>query len=97
MKNINETSINYSIRQDILKMNNDQLNLVAQAIRDRREIINLEIKSQYVVGDLVSFKSKNDGRVKGVISKINPKSIEVEVDKYNIWKVSPSLLKKEVA
>ena len=91
MKNIKDTSIDYSMRQEILKMNEDQLNLVAQAVRDRRSIINLEKKSQFVVGDRVAFS--NDGTTYGgYITKINIKTIDVEVGEYT-WRVSPSLLK----
>ena len=91
-KPIEDTMIKYSLRQDIMKMNTDQLNLVILAIKDRRTQISLEIRSQFIVGDDVWFDHKR-GKVEGTIIKMNPKSVQVKTD-IGVWNVSPSYLNK---
>ena len=50
------------MRTEIMQMNNDELNELTSLIRTRREILSLEAKSQFVVGDKVTFKRKDGTR-----------------------------------
>lgn len=47
----------------------------------------------FAVNDEVAFNSKRGGKIKGVVSKINSKTIQVKTDAC-VWRVSPSLLEK---
>jgi hypothetical protein len=80
MKSIKETSINYSMRKEILSMNEEQLSCVIQAIKDRRTMIQLDERAKFNVGDKVWFDYKGVKKY-GVIEKLNPKSIQVKVMK----------------
>ena len=73
----------------------DDLTAITNAIRCRRDELSSRIKNNFKVGDRVWFlsKTKNE-KVYGVVYKIDKKNIQVEVDKHNIWRCSPSLLNK---
>ena len=92
--NIDEESIPYEIRKQIMEMNEEQLNCVVAAIQDRRYLLSQELKMQFSKGDKVSFETKGGEFVKAIVIKRNPKSIQChEADnKFAIWNVSPSLL-----
>lgn len=96
MKSIKETSIKYSIRQEIMGMNEEQLNCVIQAIKDRRTMIQLDERAKFSVDDRVWFDYKGVKKY-GIIEKLNPKSIQVKVMKDDgliegIWNVSATYL-----
>ena len=76
MKNETLNSISVTLKSDILQMNQEQLNLVAQAVQDRRRMISLKIKSKYIVGDTVQFTTKGK-TIMGEITKIMVKNIQV--------------------
>ena len=83
-----------TIVNDIYKINDlDDLRAITNAIRCRRTELSNRIKNKFKVGDKVWFlsKTKNE-KVYGVVYKIDTKNIQVEVDKHNIWRCSPSLL-----
>ncbi len=83
-----------NIVNDIYKVNDlDDLKAITSAIRCRRTELSNRIKNNFKVGQDVFFlsKTKNE-QVYGVIYKIDKKNIQVKVDDYNIWRVSPSLL-----
>ena len=83
-----------NIVNDIYKINDlDDLRAITNAIRCRRTELSNRLKSGFKVGDNVWFlsKTKNE-KVYGVVYKIDKKNIQVKVDDYNIWRVSPSLL-----
>tara|TARA_R110000824_G_scaffold73222_1_gene186527 strand:+ start:5085 stop:5360 length:276 start_codon:yes stop_codon:yes gene_type:complete len=71
----------------------DDLTAITSAIRCRRDELSSRIKYKFRVGQRVWFlsKTKNE-KVYGVIHQIDKKNIQVKVDDYNIWRVSPSLL-----
>ena len=71
----------------------DDLTAITNAIRCRRDELSSRIKNNFKVGDRVWFlsKTKNE-KIYGVVYKIDKKNIQVEVDKHNIWRCSPSLL-----
>ena len=79
------------MRTEIMQMNNDELNELTSLIRTRREILSLEAKTMFAVGDKVTFKRKDGTVFIGVIYKINRKRIDVKTDKGR-WSVSPTML-----
>ena len=79
------------MRTVVMQMNNDELNELSNLIRTRREILSLEAKSKFSVGDKVSFKRKDGTVFIGVIYKVNRKRIDVKTDKGR-WNVPPTML-----
>ena len=59
--------------------------------KTRREILSLEAKTMFAVGDKVTFKRKDGTVFIGVIYKINRKRIDVKTDKGR-WNVPPTML-----
>lgn len=83
----------------IHKMNNDELNAVVRAIKDRRNFLTRQKAVSFAVGDRVSFAARGM-QVLGTVTKVNIKTILVKQDNaYTTWKVHASLLKpvKEMA
>ena len=83
-----------NIVNEIYKVNDlDDLRAITNAIRCRRDELSSRIKNKFRVGQRVWFlsKTKNE-KVYGVVYKIDKKNIQVKVDDYNIWRVSPNLL-----
>ena len=79
------------MRTEIMQMNNNELNELTSLIRTRREILSLEAKTMFSVGDKVTFKRKDGTVFIGVIYKINRKRIDVKTDKGR-WNVPPTML-----
>ena len=74
----------------------DDLNAISSAIRSRKDELYNRMKNTFKVGQQVWFLSKTrNEKVFGVISKINKKNIQVEVDKYSTWNVHPSFLHRD--
>ena len=86
-----------NIVNNIYKLENiDDLNAISSAIRSRKDELYNRMKNTFKVGQQVWFLSKTrNEKVFGVISKINKKNIQVEVDKYNTWNVHPSFLHRD--
>jgi len=79
----------------IRTLNLQQLNQVAEAIRDQRTYQNREATRSLTVGDTVTFDAKSDGVVTGQVTKVNVKTVAVKCGRTGInWKVHASLLKK---
>jgi hypothetical protein len=82
--------------QDVInaihKMDNDQLNAVVRAIKDRRTYLARQRAVTFAVGDRVSFAARGM-QVLGTVAKINTKTVMVDQDgAYTTWKVHASLL-----
>ena len=83
----------------IHKMNNDELNAVVRAIKDRRTYLARQQAVSFAVGDRVSFAARGM-QVVGTVTKINIKTVQVrQSNSATVWKVHASLLKpvKEMA
>ena len=83
----------------IQKMDNDELNAVIRAIKDRRTYLTRQQAATLMVGDRVSFAARGM-QVLGTVTKINTKTVEVkQSNTATVWKVHASLLKpvKEMA
>jgi hypothetical protein len=77
----------------IHKMDNDQLNAVVQAVKDRRTYLARQKAVTFQVGDTVSFAARGM-QVVGTVTKINVKTVQVkQSNTATVWKVHASLLK----
>ena len=52
---------------------------------------------QFRIGELVSFEPEGRGRLRGVITRYNKKSVSVLTPDGQLWRVSPGFLRKEEA
>ena len=75
-------------------MNSAELREASDMLRDSYR--NLERRNAYCfhVGDQVYFKSSREGVVRGVVDKVNRKTIGVVATSGMKWRVSPNILKK---
>jgi len=83
----------------IHKMDNDELNAVVRAIKDRRTYLARQQAVTFAVGDRVSFAARGM-QVLGTVTKINIKTVQVrQSNSATVWKVHASLLRpvKEMA
>ena len=73
-------------------MDNDELNKIIRAIKDRRTYLTRERAMSFAVGDRVSFAARGM-QVLGTVAKVNIKNVMVKQDgAYTTWKVPASLL-----
>lgn len=70
----------------------DTLNMAWKLMKIRQNSIGAFNAMAFRVGQRVTFDARSRGIVKGVITKINGKSIKVLADSGMPWKVSASLL-----
>lgn len=85
--------------QDVLNairnMDNDDLNEVIRAVKDQRTWISKSTARSLTVGDTVAFAGRRGIRVRGTVTKVNPKNILVKEDgAFTTWRVAASLLEK---
>jgi len=73
--------------------NNDDINLVIEAVKIARDKINSLTRLAFRVGESVTFTHKNSV-ISGKIKKINPKNILVKAESGMVWTIGPSLLEK---
>lgn len=69
-----------SIRLDIMSLDVSELSAIISTVQNRREVLNLQAKSNFSIGDKVEFTSSRDGGIiTGLIVKINIKKIVIQV------------------
>ena len=77
----------------IQKMNNDELNAVVRAIKQRRTYLARQSANTFQVGDTVNFAARGM-QVVGTVTKVNVKTVQVrQNNSLTLWKVHASLLK----
>ena len=85
-----------SVIEDLNKMDNEQLNEVAHAIKLRRNFLASHAVRQFVIGDRVEFSGKR-GKVVGDIKKVNRKNLVVEdLNTMQKWKVPANMVKPAI-
>ena len=85
-----------SVIEDLNKMDNEQLNEVAHAIKLRRNFLASRAVRQFVIGDRVEFNGKR-GKVVGEIKKVNRKNLVVEdLNTMTRWKVPANMVKPAI-
>jgi len=84
--------LNKDVYDYIRNADNETLNVIITQINRRRSALQEQATDSFMVGQDVEFTRKGGEIVKGVIQKINRKTIHVKAD-FVLWKVSPSLLR----
>lgn len=85
------------IANDILSSNlsNEDLRVLQEAMREAWDLNTRKAKFQFRVGDKVQFHNSRNGMlVKGTVTKIAIKNIQMKADTGGNWNVSPTLLQK---
>ena len=84
---------------EILQADRNDLNRIIEAVKSRREMLALQAKAQFAVGDRVSFptRKRGTGKVIGIIQKINRKNLVIDEDVRGSgfgtrWTIHPSLV-----
>lgn len=76
-------------------MDQKELNEVVECVKLRRQFFLRKAIRSVVVGDRVWFDSGRRGRIRGVVTKINRKTIGVRADSGVDWRVHASLINPE--
>lgn len=85
-----------TVIEQIQRMDNDQLNTVIEAVRDRRTWNSRQVTRMLRIGDRVSFVNRNGAKMIGDVVKVNRKTVMVQSYATNtLWKVSATLLTVE--
>ena len=81
-----------TVLEQIQRMDNDELNRVIGAVKQRRTYNARNITRKLVTGDVVSFETKS-GTITGTVRKVNPKTVLVkDRNSATTWKVTATLL-----
>lgn len=79
----------------ILNMNDHEMDIVIQAVKDRRQYLAKQTAATFRRSDMVQFDRgpRRGGLATGEVVKVNTKSVIVMVGNVK-WHVAPGLLKK---
>ena len=81
------------VEKQISLLNNNEINIVIQMIKNRRTELSMVAGSKLSVGQKVQFNGRYGMTIKGRLTKINQKTAVVsESNSPKRWKVSISLL-----
>ena len=82
-----------TVLDQVARMDNNELNRVIGAVKQRRTYNARNITRKLMVGDIVSFDERRGSTVTGRVKKVNPKTVLVEDSTTGIqWKVTATLL-----
>ena len=70
----------------------NEINMVIRMIKDRRDVLEMEARATFHVGDLISFAHKKVGEMNGVVKKLNIKTAVIKAENGEKWKVPLSIL-----
>jgi len=73
-------------------MNRDQLDQVVEAIKLQRTFLARSTARELSVGDSVKFKGRQGEVIRGVVDKVNRKTVMVRSAGNQMWRVTASLL-----
>jgi len=74
--------------------NKNEIHEFWDILKRRNRQLEEQLTVNFQIGDNVRFRNKKGNVIGGIITQINRKSINVEVNGGVSWKVSPSLLEK---
>ena len=74
-------------------MDRKDLDLVVTLHKQASRFVSARAASKFVIGDEVEFTS-GSSLIRGIVEKVNVKTINVSVEFGRNWRVSPSLLTK---
>jgi urease alpha subunit len=66
--------------------------IIREALRARWDILTKEEAKSFSIGQKVFF-IKAGRRIEGIVMKVNRKTVNIEVDPFTSYRVSPSFLK----
>lgn len=75
--------------QDLMTVNAEAVAL----LRHKSKLKQMQAGASFNLKDVVEFTDRYERTVRGVVEKINPKSVRVRTET-GLWNVSPTLLKK---
>ena len=76
----------------IHKMSKSEIELAVEAIKLRRTQLARTAARKFVRGDSVRFTGKRGATVRGVVEKVNPKTVVVDAGVLGKWRVTASML-----
>lgn len=77
--------------QEIILLNK----FIVERIRLLHKAGTLISMSQFHIGDHVSWEGKDGDRHKGVVIRLNQKTVSIKIGDEGYWNVSPQFLRKE--
>ena len=82
-----------TVLDQVARMDNAELNRVAQAIKLQRTYNARTATRSLMVGDIVGFDAKTRGYITGRVTKVNSKTVLVKQSSTGVqWKVTATLL-----
>ena len=92
MKNLDNINLDTLNHDELVELNRR----VVDRIKMKRSLKSAEKARSIQVGDKVQFKSKKGGVIKGVVTKVNRKTIDIREDdnSFRNWRVTASLVEK---
>jgi len=74
--------------------NFDDMRTIIDAVNDQQKAIARMSTRKFAVGDYVYFKTRSGEQIDGVVTKVNPRTVKVQVGMTR-WTVDASLLSLE--
>lgn len=90
MSTVREEVVEVAARA-IAQATNNELNLIVQAIKNRRAHLVRQTVYRASIGDAVWFRTRSGEKLRGYVHKINRTTIDVMVDR--VWRVHASLIR----
>jgi hypothetical protein len=81
-----------SVTDQIARMDIEGLQRVIDAVKMRRTVIAKKNARGLSIGDSVSFKGKKGQTVRGTVTKVNSKTVDVDVGAHRKWRITATLL-----
>jgi uncharacterized protein YkvS len=72
----------------------DVLRNLNHAVIERMRALDRDLVYSFRIGDKVEFDGRRGGTVKGIVEKINARTVTVGVDFGRTWRVGASMLRK---
>ena len=92
MKTTEKIKLMMAIEKNIKKLDANEINMAIRMIKDRRDMLEMEARATFHVGDLISFAHKKVGEMNGVVKKLNIKTAVVKAENGETWKIPLSIL-----
>ena len=81
-----------SVTDQIARMDIEGLQRVIDAVKMRRTVIAKKNARGLSIGDSVSFKGKKGQTVRGTVTKVNSKTVDVDVGAHRKWRITATML-----
>ena len=81
-----------TVMDQVARMDSAELNRVVDAVKMRRTVIAKKNARGLSIGDSVSFKGKKGQTVRGTVTKVNSKTVDVDVGAHRKWRITATML-----